>query len=284
MQDAPDRVSGPAGLGIDAGGTQTRWALAANDGNVIAEGAVAGLTALQMATEDGRKVIAGTLAEIAGQAARHAPGGLPGHVLAGFTGLGSNAGTLAAMLAGALGIKADAVTLSNDIEIAYLDLFRPGAGFLVYAGTGSIAAMIDEQGQFQRAGGRGSLLDDGGGGYWIAREAMRQVWRREDEQPGAWEQSPMARALMAAVGGSHWDHSREFIYSRTRGEIGQLALVVAASAADDSAAREILRGAGVELARLGNAMVTRFGVRPIVLGGRAATLHPLIADSFQQAL
>jgi N-acetylglucosamine kinase-like BadF-type ATPase len=50
------------------------------------------------------------------------------------------------------------IRLGTDIEIAYLDSFKPGTGYLVYAGTGSIAAYIDEAGQFHRAGGRGYLL------------------------------------------------------------------------------------------------------------------------------
>jgi hypothetical protein len=72
---------------------------------------------------------------------------------------------------------AAAISMRNDVEIAYLDSFAPGEGYLVYAGTGSIAAWIDADGQFHRAGGRGVTLDDGGGGFWIAREAMRHIWR-----------------------------------------------------------------------------------------------------------
>ena len=47
-------------------------------------------------------------------------------------------------------------TIVTDIEVAYLDVFRPGEGYLVYAGTGSIAAFIDEHDQFHRVGGRGA--------------------------------------------------------------------------------------------------------------------------------
>ena len=51
------------GLGIDAGGTQTRWALANADGEMVAEGAVTGLSGLQMATEHGRQTIRETIAD-----------------------------------------------------------------------------------------------------------------------------------------------------------------------------------------------------------------------------
>jgi N-acetylglucosamine kinase-like BadF-type ATPase len=94
----------------------------------------------------------------------------------------------------------------------------------------------------------------------------------------------MARAVFDYVGGSDWSFSRQFIYGRERGEVGKLALAVAASAAEDQAARTILQQAGRELARLGTALVSRFGVRPVVLAGRAAELHPLIAENMRGTL
>lgn len=277
-------------LGIDAGGTQTRWALMDDAGTVLAEGSVAGLSALQMATEAGRDAVHAAFAELcrdvlaAGQPARVCAG------LTGFGGAGAAAGEdiplPALWLARLLSIAPQAVRLRNDIEIAYLDAFAPGAGYLVYAGTGSIAAWIDAQGEFHRAGGRGVTLDDGGGGFWIAREAMRLIWRREDESPGAWRQSPLARAVFDHVGGSDWSHSRQFMYTLERGAIGRLALAVAAAASqhNDPEALAILEQAGRELARIALALVSRYGERPIVLAGRAATLHPAIAAAMRAAL
>ena len=50
------------GLGIDAGGTQTRWALATVDGAIVASGAVDGLSALQMGSDAGRAALHATFA------------------------------------------------------------------------------------------------------------------------------------------------------------------------------------------------------------------------------
>jgi N-acetylglucosamine kinase-like BadF-type ATPase len=172
----------------------------------------------------------------------------------------------------------------SDIELAYRVHFAPGEGYLVYAGTGSIGAWIDGQGQLHRAGGRGVLLDDGGGGYWIAREALRHIWRNEDETPGQWRNSPLAQTVFDYLGGPDWSATRSFMYGRERGEIGQLARAVAASADADPAARAILVQAGRELARLATALCTRFGPRPVLLAGRAATLHPLIQESLRATL
>jgi glucosamine kinase len=271
-------IASTLGLGLDAGGTQTRWAVADNAGNIVADGAVAGITALQLNTHDGREHIRKALADIANQAGNIA------RVCAGVTGLDERDERLCRLIADALGIDATSVSVRSDIDIAYRDLFRPGEGYVVYAGTGSIAAYIDEANQFHRAGGRGVLLDDGGGGFWIAREALRYIWRLEDERPGAWHDSPMAVEMFKHIGGSDWSFSRQFFYGRERGDIGKLAIAVAASANEDVVARNILCAAGGELARLGNAMISRFGVRQIALAGRAALLHSSIEDTMRAAL
>jgi len=269
------------GLGIDAGGTQTRWALARRDGSIVAEGQVAGLSALHMASTDGRERVHASFSELASAALAH---GRPARVSAGLTGFGGDGDMLQVWLGELFGIDPSAVTLCNDIEIAYLDSFKPGEGYLVYAGTGSIGAWIDGSGEFHRAGGRGVVLDDGGGGFWIAREALRHIWRAEDEDPGCWEKSPMARAAFDHIGGSDWSLSRQFIYGQERGEVGKLALVVAATAEQDPVAARILDDAGRELARLAIALTRRFGPRPVVLAGRASALHPSIAAAMRAAL
>ena len=269
------------GLGIDAGGTQTRWALATVDGVIVADGAVEGLSALQMGSDAGRAAVHATFTRLS-QAVLAV--GRPRAVVAGLTGFGGDDVVLAQALAALLALDAADVSLCNDIEIAYRDSFEPGQGYLVYAGTGSIGAWIDTDGVFHRAGGRGVLLDDGGGGYWIAREALRHIWRREDEVPGSWQGSPMAGAVFAHLGGSDWSLSRAFMYGQDRGAIGRLALAVAASADADPLALDILQRAGQELARLALALTARHGARPVVLAGRAAQLHPAIAAAMRAAL
>ena len=268
-------------LGIDAGGTQTRWALAAPGGAIVAEGVAPGLSALQMATPHGREALHTAFAQLAAAVLAQ---GRPARVQAGLTGFGGDGTELQGMIAGLFGIAPDAVVLSNDIEIAYRASFAPGQGYLVYAGTGSIGAFIDADGVFHRAGGRGVLLDDGGGGFWIAREALRHIWRGEDEQPGRWQASPMAHAVFDQIGGPDWALSRQFIYGSERGAVGKLALAVAASAGRDPVAAMILQEAGCELARLAQALMSRFGARPVALAGRAAELHPSIAQAMRAAL
>jgi N-acetylglucosamine kinase-like BadF-type ATPase len=273
------------GLGIDAGGTQTRWALARATGEIIASGHVGGWSALQANSDSGVQHIRTVLVDLANAVGAH---GKPVRVYAGLTGFSEGGAALRVLIADALGVATDTITLGSDIEIAYLDAYAPGEGYLVYAGTGSIAAFIDSAGNLHRAGGRGVLLDDAGGGFWIAREALRHIWRTEDEHPESWRRSPMAREIFARIGGSDWAQTRQFMYGASnevvRGEIGKLAMAVAAIAEIDPVARGILVAAGGELARLARAMSLRFGPRPITLSGRVAQLHPAIADAMRAAL
>lgn len=274
--------SASAALGLDCGGTQTRWALAARSGLLLAEGTVGALTGLQMATSEGRAHIAEQLS-LAAQAARAvAPFG---HVHAGVTGFdGDAAAALQALFAQALGVASTDVHAVSDIELICRSAFAPGSGHVVYAGTGSIAAHLDVHAVLHRAGGRGGALDDGGSGYWITREALRHIWRSEDEEPGCWQRSMMAQALFAHIGGSTWAQSRRFINLSDRGTVGAAALAVAATADADPAAHDILQRAGSELARLARALLRRLGPMPVALAGRAFELHPLIESTLRQAL
>lgn len=291
---APARVAlGSLGLGLDAGGTQTRWVLAEPDGATLARGEVGGFSALLLDSSAGRVTLAQTLQALAAAVQTHAaPGTLRG-LQAGITGLGEPDGPagrqLRALLAQHLGLDPVRIHCDSDIAQAWHAVFRPGEGYLVYAGTGAIAAFIDAHGALHRAGGRGPLLGDEGGGQWIAREALALVWRREDEQPGAWTHSRLATHLFAELGGADWATSRAFMYggdnASRRGAIGRLALAVARAAEEsDTDALALLRRAGAELARLPLALVRRLGVRPVTAAGRVLQLHPAIEAGLRAAL
>ena len=273
------------GLGLDAGGTRTRWALVDQQGQLLTEGHVAGMGGLQLQSDAGLASLRATLHDLSDAVGR-AVQGRPLALYSGFTGLGSeqSKSAMLALLREALPISTRHTTISHDMDIAYRAAFAPGAGYLVYAGTGSVAAFLEAQGQTHLAGGRGFLLGDDGGGYWIAREALAWVWRQEDRTPGAWKQSPMAQRLFDAVGGSDWKFTRAFAYGSDRGAMGRLALQVGASANDDPAAHALLLRAGAALGELAQHMLHRFGPRPITAAGRAMLLSPLLETGLRQAL
>lgn len=285
MRSVKSSIEVPArGLGLDAGGTQTRWAVADATGQVWAEGSAAAMSGLQLGSADGDAALAQQLHDIA-----HALPGPVAGVAAGITGLdAAQWPALCARMADAFAVPLPRVRAMSDIELACRAAYpqaAQGGGIVVYAGTGSIAALIDEHGQLQRAGGRGALIDDAGGGHWIAREALRIVWRAEDEAPGAWRQSLLAQRVFQRIGGSDWSHTRAWAYGASRGEIGVLALAVAEAAqAGDPQALDLLQRAGRELARLANAMTRRYGPQPLTLAGRAFELHAAVENALRAEL
>ena len=271
-------------LGIDVGGTQTRWALATLSGDVISRGVVEGFSGARMHLEAGRIEIQTRLLAISALVKSSAQAVTLCGLHVGVTGIGDGTAQLTAMMCIAFALPANHVVVTSDVELTYHGALASGEGYLIYAGTGSIAAFISATGELHRAGGRGVILDDAGGGYWIAREALRRIWRREDEQPGAWRTSPMAHALFAQVGGDSSIFSARYLMENDRGVVGKLALSVAAHASEDSLAAEILSDAGIELARLARAMRLRYGERKIVVAGRASQLHPLIESGMRRAM
>lgn len=294
----PDPTVAPAarlGLGLDAGGTATRWALADAAGTLRAEGTLAPISGHQwMQGEAGQAAVRAVFAEAAA-AARRAASALASSTVeatlhgacAGITGLADDQrAEVGAALAAAAGVPPSASTVCNDIELACraaFVAFAPGGGIVVYAGTGSVAAQLQPDGTLLRAGGRGAVIDDAGAGYWIGARALRSVWRREDAAPGSGGDTALGRALFAQLGGNDWATSRAFVIRASRGEVGLLALAVARAAeAGDAEALALLQRAGAELSRLALALLGRTGAREIATAGRAWTLHPAVAECFGQ--
>lgn len=280
------------GLGLDAGGTATRWALADAAGRVVAEGSAAPLTALQFGNDEGRAHWLSTLDGVAAAAREAAQRqALPAAqaVVAGVTGFDGGA-ALAAWAAPVFALQPDALWLLSDIELECRAAFAPGAGAVVYAGTGSVAAHLDAAGRLHRAGGRGAVIDDAGSGHWIACRALRQVWRAEDLSPGAWQRSALAQQLFERIGGTDWAATRRWVYGAdagVRGRLGGLALAVAAAAHDadaDADALALLGAAGRALAGLAQALLGRVGALPLALAGRVFDLHPAVAAGLRAAL
>jgi N-acetylglucosamine kinase-like BadF-type ATPase len=252
-------------------------------GAIVAEGQMPPLHPTQLSTATGRDVWLQTLTALASTLTTSGHGPVK-QLHAALTGYGGQDADVVPVIGAALRVPAQAISLSNDVEMAFRDLFEPGHGHLVYAGTGSIAIHLDAEGRLHRAGGLGSVLDDAGGGYWISREALRRIWRAEDEEPGSWQRSPVARALMQRLGGSDWAHTRAFLAQADRGAMGLLATTVAQCADGDPAALGVLQEAGRELARLATILVRRLGPRPIALAGGVWSLHPAIEQTCRNAL
>jgi glucosamine kinase len=266
-------------LGLDVGGSATRWCLIDRSGDVLGRGEVNGFSG-HLAQSDVRQSAEQALAAI------HLNTGPVVRIVAGVTGLSRKtdaANLLHALLKGRFG--ADIIDAMPDIELACRSTFREHQGIVVYAGTGSIAAHLRADGELVTAGGKGVLIDDAGGGYWIAVQAIRAILRMEDAQPGSGWATSVGQKIGEMLGGTDWPVVRRAFYALDRGGIGQLAIAVAAAAHDgDGTALRIMRTAGEELAQFAQMLLTRVGHLPVTLVGRAAALHPDIATNMHKTL
>ena len=272
------------GLGIDVGGSATRWTLVAPDGAVLGSGDATPFTGhifSPAAEANVSRILNGLSNDVLTR-------GQPGCVFAGVTGLSAStppADFVRGVLAGALGLPREAVTVCGDTYLAYRAVFEPGEGILVYAGTGSIATVAHGPDEGILVGGKGNLLDDAGSAFWIAARALRRVLRAEEAMPGSGWSSPVGTRLAAVIGGTDWPSVRAYVYAGDRGRVAMLAREVgeAASAGDIEALR-LIEAAGRELARLANVLVARAGARPVALAGSASRIHPALFASFRAAV
>lgn len=272
------------GLGIDVGGTATRWTLADAAGRAAASGTAPPFTG-HIFTDDVRARVAGLIADLARDVVA---AGRPDGIFAGVTGLGPatpQAAFLIDLLARETGVAPARIAAVGDTELAYRACFQPGAGILVYAGTGSVATHIAADGAELLIGGRGVLIDDGGSAFWIAARALRHVLRAEESQPGSGWGTPLGQHLAAGVGGATWEAARAHVYGGDRGRMAQLARGVGlAAGAGDAAALAILARAGAELARLAHVLIGRIGDKPVALAGAAQKIHPGLFAAFRAAI
>ena len=77
-------------------------------------------------------------------------------------------------MVGDLGLDEAQVSLYNDCELAFLAAAE-APGLCVVAGTGSNCMAFHPDRSVIRAGGWGALLSDGGSGFWIAQQIMRNM-------------------------------------------------------------------------------------------------------------
>lgn len=269
-------------LGIDGGASSSKWVVLDAQGGVVAQGRAAPVIGHLFNDEMRVKVFA-ALDELLLEVKPHAPVA----VVAGITGL--DAGTkeaqqMSVYIQQALGLSIVQVRVLNDMDLAYRANFAPGAGIVVYAGTGSVAYSIAQDGTVYRAGGHGFLIGDEGAGFWIGKTALRQLLRWSDSRLDT-ASYPLAQHLYAVLGGRDWPHIREYVYGGGRQAVAALAPAVGWAAEDgDETATQVLLQAGRELADLALTLRHRLGPLPVVLCGGALQVSPLIEQGARELL
>jgi N-acetylglucosamine kinase-like BadF-type ATPase len=184
-------------------------------------------------------------------------------------------------------ITSDGFVFSNDAEIALTGALPRTPGIVVIAGTGSIAFGRNKLGQVARAGGWGYVFGDEGGGFWIARQALRSALRFEE----GWGPPTALRAILLDSTGArnindlmHRCYTPEF----PRRRIASFALTVnQAAEAGDPEALAILSDAARELAALAQAVRNQlFGPgEPVPCAPVGGVFHSrLLRSSFRSKL
>lgn len=271
-------------LGIDMGGTASRWAAVDESGAVLGRGSSDGATGLIYD--------AGALAAFTG-ALEGVRDALPGRITAahlGITGAGFQQHLqVESQVSQVFSLERSQFSYSNDVVLAWHSAFNRGSlpkrGHLVSSGTGSIGISINANGEAVVVGGRGNLVDDGGSGSWIALRALDQLYRLIDDYGHPQGAEVLAAEIFGLMGGSDQDALRAAVYGKGRGQIGRLAVAVAKAAFEnDPLALEIIGRAGDELVRLARSLLKRAGPAPIAFIGGVIGLHPLIKARIEEAL
>jgi glucosamine kinase len=182
------------------------------------------------------------------------------------------------------------VVLGHDL----LGIFHSGTaaleGYALIAGTGTVAARIREGRLDHVAGGKGWLLGDAGGGFWIGHAVARAVVASLDGQ----EQDTALTGLVLQALGIEADTDtlagrtqalRQVVsglYARPPISLAEFA-PLAFAVHEDRVARPILVGASAALAELLSAVRAPDLPGPIVIGGSVIVRGMLAAPPSLQA-
>ena len=264
-------------VGVDGGGTSTRLALLAADGELRALAQAGCGNPLDV----GERGLASALDQ-AWRDAWSTLGVAPRPCAAACLGLAGAADERERERAHALAVELglapyEQVEVSHDLSIALHGALLGEAGLVLVAGTGSACYGRSESGSSARAGGWGPFLDDLGGGYDLGRSALIACVQAQDGRgPG----TELESAVRAELGLTSWRQlvSRVGPGGLSRAEIAALApLVLSASRAGDVVAGELLSEGAAELARAAGAVARQlaWSEPPVALaGGLLATPGP----------
>ena len=206
-------------LGLDAGGSTTRLALATRDGRVVSARTADGSNPFDQ--PNWRAILAGLFEGLA----------RPTAAVAGLAGYGEVAEISTAQEVTMAALLPQAHSLHNDVQVAFDGAFLGGCGVLILAGTGSMAWTRRDDASPVRVGGWGHGIGDEGSAHWIGLRALSLTTQALD---GRLEAPAFAAAILGAIGGGDqagligWYHAR----THPRSEVAALARIV-----DDLAAR-----------------------------------------------
>ncbi|WP_067968603.1 BadF/BadG/BcrA/BcrD ATPase family protein [Nocardiopsis trehalosi] len=273
-------------IGVDAGGTSTRCAVAALDGRILGYGTAGG--ANQFSSADPAAAFRTALrAALGGAAGAGGDSGAGGYGTAGRTnGLDGRSGVrIVGAVFGVAGASSAPERAEELAGRAWADVGLPGAprviddiavafaagsaapeGAVLIAGTGAVAARVRDGAVVRRCDGHGWLLGDEGSAVWLGVAGLRAALAAADGRGPA---TVLGDRLAAALGVAPGDTRRivRAAHERPPAELGRLAPeVTGAAAAGDAVAGGLVADAAHRLLAALDAVAPAAGA-PVVVAG-----------------
>ena len=165
-------------LGVDGGGTKTRFALIGHHGRLLAEAQLGTTYHPQVGLDGVREVLARGIDEVLHTASIAAAD--ISHAFFGLPAFGEDSSMVPRLraLPGAI-LGHDRYACDNDMVCGWAGSLGCADGINIVAGTGSIG-YGQRQGRAARAGGWGEAFSDEGSAYWIAIQGLNKYSRMSD--------------------------------------------------------------------------------------------------------
>ncbi len=268
-------------LGIDGGGTKTRFSIANADGAIIRSVTLGGTNPIDIGFDAARSVLA--------QGIRRVCDEIPVGRVSVFAGIaGGISGDNPKYLHDFFDLFGfSCYGIGSDIENAIAATLGDGDGICTIMGTGNVTFAIRD-GVRTRHGGYGYLFDEGGSGYDIGASGIRAALAAED---GSGAPTPLLNACREKTGRRMVDSIGD-LYKGGKALIASFApLVTHAAREGDAVSLEILRESIHHYAKHLAAALRRFSpgdkVRVRIIGGLSAEadlLLPLLTEEIPDLL
>lgn len=282
-------MTGRIYLGVDGGGTKTRFALMDDDGQLLAQSMTGTTYHPEVGLDGVGRILAEGIASVLGQAGMHDADAIA-FAFIGLPAYGED--TRASLRLDAIPAQVlghDRYRCGNDMICGWAGSLACQDGINIVAGTGSIG-YGERQGVGARAGGWGEAFSDEGSAHWIAIQGLNAYSRMSD---GRMPKGPLHALVNRELGLSSDLDLCAHIYAPgagTRASIAQLSRIVAEAARQgDAAALKIYASAGAELADIVVAIRNQlgFGVDEgvgVSYSGGAFSVGELLLQPFAAAL
>ncbi len=259
-------------LGVEGGGTKTDWVLLDGAGGVLREGQLHAAN-LKLSTDDYLTQLFSVLPYEAENV---------GVFLAGCA-TAQDRERLRRLVAAAW--PGARVVVGSDRESGFATALGDGDGIVVVSGTGAVVHGR-RGGHVEKAGGWGQILGDRGGGYDVARRALRKIMLHHDLDGTI---SPLASAILAALGLNELSQLVDWIHTTDKMGVARLAPVIFRAAKEgDAEMHQLLEHRAKDLAEFTHAVAERLGMlsEPVEvrLIGSLLTKEPMYAGMYRTAL